>query len=749
MAEAEIQIPEVVDKNAIYPKIHQNTKISQDIIEKTIHLLETGNTVPFIARYRKEVTKDLDETQIRDIKSNLDSIVSLEERKISILQSIQSQNKLTEQLKKQILKGGTLQEIEDIYLPFKKRIKTLGTKAKDKGLEPLANLIREGKIKEDNDASKSLIEPFLSEEKEVNSIEEALSGAIDIIAEDFAYVPENRELVRKYVNRSAILKAKVDEDILSSKEPVLDENGKQIDPQKFENYFKFTADNKRVKYHQLLAIQRAEKFGIIKRDFDTPDENILHELKKQNEITNNSYYADGASKGFKRYMIRSLKRELWNTMKGEAFDHAITVFGTNLKNLLLTPPLKGKAIIGLDPGYRTGCKVAVIDKMGKYLDNAVIYPTPPKNQKTEAKRILKNLTKKYDAPIFAIGNGTASQETEQLVSEMINSNELSAEVAYEVVNEAGASIYSASPLAKEEFPDLDLTVRGAISIARRLQDPLSELIKIDPKSIGIGLYQHDVNQIKLKNALDAVIEDCVNSVGVDLNTASSKLLEYVSGIGASLAKKITAHRKENGAFTNRKEIKSIRGLGAKTFEQCAGFLKIPKSENPLDRTFIHPESYKITEKILKKIGLSTKDLLKNDPEEVKAVQEKLFSIKPKSTAQELGVEPDKIRYLIKMLVKPNLDPRDKLQKKELKKKILTINDLKEGMIVKGIIRNVVDFGAFVDIGVKYNGLVHKSQIANKYVNNPQEYLSIGDVMDMKITSIDTNRNRIQLSIKDV
>ncbi len=745
--ESEIEIPEKVDLELINKKIARKEKVNIKRIIQTLDLLTSGNTIPFVARYRKEVTGGLDETQLRNIKENYDSQVNLEERKLSVLKLIKDQGKLNEDLKENILEAEKLQRVEDLYLPYKKKYKTRGTKAREKGLGPLAEMIREGVKKGDIE---DLVEDFIDEEKGVKDKERALSGAIDIIAEDTGLDPENRDFVRKVVFKRAKLNTEIDDEVRKGGKILTDENGKEIEPLTFETYFDFNSTAQSIKHYQVMALSRAESLNVLDIEFDTPDENLIHELKKRimkgHTPKNNifyEYYDEGVEKGYKRYNIPSIKRELWRNLKEEANDHGIDVFAKNLKNLLMTPPLKNRAIIGIDPGYRTGCKVAVIDRYGDYLDNDVIYPAPPRKKIQEAKNKLISLIEKYDAYTFAIGNGTASQETEQLVSELINDYNSDHELEYEIVNESGASVYSASELAKEEFPNLDLTVRGAISIARRLQDPLSELIKIDPKSIGIGLYQHDVNQYQLKEALGTVIEDCVNSVGVDLNTASSKLLEYVSGIGPSLAKRIVSHRKELGGFKSRTQLMDVRRLGAKTFEQCAGFLKIRNAKNPLDSTFVHPESYELTEKILNHLDLTKEDLIKG------GIEDKLLSIKPKSSAKKFGVTPDRIRYLVEQLLKPNLDPRDELPPRELKKKIITLEDLKEGMVITGIVRNVVDFGAFCDIGIKYNGLVHKSEISNKFVKNPHNFLAVGETKKMMIIGIDKPRKRIQLSIKKV
>ncbi len=745
-----IEIPQEINTEKIQKQIAANLSISYQAIQKSIELLLNGNTVPFIARYRKEVTGALDEIQLRDIQKHYNSSVVLEERKISILNIINKQNKLTPELLHKILESDAPQEVEDLYLPYKVKTKTLGAKAKEKGLGPLADLIREGIIE---GKVSQLCLPFINDEKGVNSEKDALSGAIDIIAEDAGSNADLRQITRELVFKRSIINSQVDETVSSGEKKIQNEAGKIIDPHTFDDYFNFNLETNQLQNHQILALNRAEDFEVVNISFTTPDEESLTQIKRnilkdQTDKTNIffEYFNKGIEAGYKRYIIRAIKRELWKELREKAEQHAIKVFATNLKNLLMTPPLKKNPIIGIDPGYRTGCKVAVIDENGNFLDDDVIYPHPPKNKLKEAQLIISRLIKTHKAYTIAIGNGTASRETEQMVSDLIKkANNKS--LQYAIVSEAGASIYSASKLAIEEFPDLDLTVRGAISIARRLQDPLSELIKIDPKSIGVGMYQHDVNQTELKSELDAVIEDCVNAVGVDLNTASSKLLQYVSGIKKNVSKQIVKYRLENGNFNSRNQLYEIKGLGEKAFEQCAGFLKIPEATNPLDRTFVHPESYELTEKILKELDMTTDDLI--NKKNLEASNEKLLTIRPKSVAKKFNVEPNSIRYLIEQLRKPNLDPREKLDSVILRSDVLSIDDLKEGMIVKGTIRNVVDFGAFVDIGVKINGLVHKSQIADQYVKNPHEFLAVGDVKDFMITSIDKERHRIQLSIKQI
>jgi uncharacterized protein len=640
-------------------------------------------------------------------------------------------------------------------------LKTLGAKARAKGLAPLAELIRKGvppKTESRSDTIKNIVAPFINEEKEVNNQTEAIAGAVDIIAEELGSDPDIRQIVREIVFQRTILQSTKHSQLDTKTFTALNKDGKPVDPQTFEIYFNFRNEAARIQNHQILALHRADQLGILSLQYDTPDEELLERVKKHvligQSIRTNvffSSYKKSVEAAYRRYIIRSIKREYWKTLLNKAEAHAIHVFADNLKNLLMTPPLSHRAIIGIDPGFKSGCKVAVIDEYGNYLEKAVIYPHPPQQRMRESEQILLKLVEDYNVHTFAIGNGTASRETEKHVSDIIRkyaqSSKSNVPLEYAIVSEAGASIYSASPLAIEEFPDLDLTVRGAISIARRLQDPLSELIKIDPKSIGVGMYQHDVNQTALKSELDAVIEDCVNNVGVDLNTASSKLLEYVSGLTKQVSKRIVATRKDKGPFTSRKQLKDIKGLGAKTFEQCAGFLKIREATNPLDTTFVHPESYKLSKQILETVKCTPNDII--DSVKREKVQQALSTIRPEVVAQQFNVPPTRVKYLIEQLSKPDLDPRENLDAPVLRQDVLSMKDLKEGMILQGTIRNVVDFGAFVDIGVKVNGLVHKSQIANQYLKNPRNFLKVGEVKKFRILSLDITRKRINLSLKNV
>ncbi len=745
--------PLEINFSKIYSRIAQTTEIPVPIIERTIVLMKDGNTIPFIARYRKELTQGLDEIKLREIKKNYSELHNLEERKISVIQLIHKQEKLTPAIQQSIVDASNLQEVEDLYLPFKPKFRTLGAKARAKGLEPLADMIRANKVYDH--PTKELVSAFVDSEKGVEDVSSALEGAMDIIAEEIGADPENRKYVREVITKQNSVICEVKEDILTNSELPRTPDGKEIDPTIFENYFHFSGFGQNLQPYQLLAIDRAQKYGILEFSIKISDENIIHELEKRNLHGHSSksnqffrYFKKAVEKGYKRYISRSIKREYWNSLMEKAEIHAISVFADNLKHLILTPPLKYRGVIGLDPGFRTGCKVALIDEFGNYLDHGTIYPHPPQKRVHEADRILFDFCQKYGIFTFAIGNGTASRETERFMADFVKNHQNSSlPFEYAIVNEAGASVYSASKLAHEEFPDLDATVRGAISIARRLQDPLSELIKIDPKSIGVGLYQHDVNQTKLREELDAVIEDCVNSVGVDLNTASSKLLEYVSGLSHKLAQKIVHFRQNQQSFTDRNQIQTIPGIGAKTFQQCAGFLKIRNASNIFDSTFVHPESYDVSAQICEKAKLNLQDLV--TPSKHDQVVTKLGKLHHQEIAKTMDMDPEKVRYLIDQLMKSNFDPRDELDPVILRQDVMSFDDLKDGMIIKGTVRNVVDFGAFVDIGVKYNGLVHKSEIANQFVKDPRDFLAVGEVYDFMIIRLDKTRKRIQLSLKQV
>ncbi len=698
-------------------------------VKNTIELLDTGNTVPFIARYRKEVTGSLDENQIRAIQERMQYLRALEARKETILKSIEEQGKLTPELKEKILKATKLQEVEDLYLPYKPKKRTRATIAKEKGLEPLAQMILQQEITEGN--PEEFASKFINEEKEVRTVEEALKGAMDIVAETISDDAEVRKQIREATFKTGLLESSV----------------KQTEERTpYEMYYDYSEPVNSIPPHRILAINRGENEGVLKVSIDVDNQKMIGlieelYLKNLNSIFT-EYLRAAIADSFQRLIFPSIQREVRSALTEKADEHAINVFAENLRNLLLQPPVRGKIIMGIDPGYRTGCKVAVIDQTGKYLEGATIYPHPPQERYLEAKSIVRQLADKHQVDVIAIGNGTASRETEMMVAELIREMKDERKVEYIIVNEAGASVYSASKVAQEEFPDLEAAMRGNISIARRLLDPLAELVKIDPKHIGVGLYQHDVNQKRLAEALHQVVESAVNMVGVNLNTASVSLLKYVSGLTSRTAASIVKYRDEHGPFRNREELKKVDGIGEIAFQQAAGFLRIPDGDNPLDNTSIHPESYQATQKLLEKfqiedINAGGKQLRAKIKSEVKDLSELL---------EELGIGEPTFNDILDNLEKPGLDPRDELPKPIFKSDVLKMEDLREGMILKGTVRNVVDFGAFVDIGVKQDGLVHVSRMAKKFVKNPYELLSVVDVIEVKVISIDLERGRIGLSM---
>lgn len=711
--------------------------IRVDQVKEVIALFSDGSTIPFIARYRKERTGGLDEEKLREIEDRLNYLTILEERKDTVLKSIEEQGKLTDELRNKIQNSTKLQEVEDLYLPYKPKRKTRGTIAKAKGLEPLALFILENPDFSGNFDAK--LAEFLNEELGVLSIEEALNGAKDIIAEMISDNAEVRKTVRQYALDTAVVgseKAKEKEDPKA-----------KVDTKKdvYEIYYDFKVELSKLKPYQILAINRGEREKVLKVNLNVEEAPILKEILTKflnypesvfMEILQN--IADDA---YSRLIFPSIEREVRSHLTEVADLHAIEIFASNLKQLLLQPPISNHIIMGIDPGFVSGCKVAVIDSTGKYLEGDTIYPHPPQNHAAEASKKILSLVRKHGVNVIAIGNGTASRETEFLVAEIIKTNNLKCH--YIIVSEAGASVYSASPLAKQEFPDLEASQRGNISIARRLLDPLAELVKIDSKSIGVGLYQHDVDQKLLNKKLDDVVVSCVNYVGVDLNTASVSLLTYVSGLNKRIATNIVKHREEIGRFTKREQLLKISGLGDKAFEQAAGFLKIPNGENPLDNTFIHPESYSATMNLLKFCNIPAENIKESGNVLSLYTSHKGVG----KIAKEIGVGEPTLVDIIENLKKPGRDPREELPKPILRSDVLKIEDLREGMRLKGTVRNVVDFGAFVDIGVKQDGLLHISQIANKYVKNPLEVLNVGDIIDVSIISIDLNKGRISLSAK--
>ena len=719
--------------------ISNELQVKYSQVENAIKLIDEGNTIPFIARYRKEVTGGLSDEQLRILGERLTYLRNLEQRKQEIIKSIEEQGKLTEEIVKQTEQAVTLAEVEDIYRPYKQKKKTRATVAKAKGLEPLAEIIKEQKETKDiKEIAKEYINiDLLSEEdkknkdKVVKNEEEALQGALDIIAEEISDNSEFRKKIKKICYREGLISTKA---------------AKEEEKSNYEMYYDYSEVVSRIPSHRILAINRGEKEEFLKVKIEKNEEKILgiierEIIKGQNQFT--EMLKQTIQDSFKRLIEPSIDREIRSDLTEKAEEKAIKVFGKNAKQLLLGAPIKGKTVMGFDPAYRTGCKIAVIDETGKVLDISTVYPTAPQNDEEGAKKELLKLIEKDNIDMIAIGNGTASRESEAFVSNMIK--EAKHEVNYVIVSEAGASVYSASKLATEEYPDINVSIRGAISIARRLQDPLAELVKIEPKAIGVGQYQHDVNQKKLAESLTGVVEDAVNKVGVDVNTATPSLLGYVSGINSSIAKNIVKYRDENGKLKNRKELLKVPKLGKVAFEQCAGFLRITDGTNPLEITAVHPESYEVAEKLLKQVGFEKEDL--RDREKVEALREKLKSIDISKESKELDVGELTLKDIIDELSKPGRDPRDEMPKPILRQDVLKFEDLKEGMILPGTVRNVIDFGAFVDIGVKYDGLVHISEMSDKYIKNPSEIVSVGDIVKVKVIKIDMERHKVGLSMK--
>lgn len=722
--------------NKIVEIIAQELQIKQSQVESTIKLIDEGNTIPFIARYRKEVTGGLSDEVLRNLGERLTYLRNLESRKEEVIKSIDSQGKLTQEIIKDLENCITLAEVEDIYRPYKQKKRTRATIAKEKGLESLADAI----IKQDESIDiNKYAEGYINKEKEVNSVENAINGALDIIAENISDNPEYRKKIKKICYREGIINTKSAKDEKSN----------------YEMYYDFQEKVNRIPSHRILAINRGEKEEFLKVKIDKPEEKILELIQNDIIKNNKSQYAELLNNciqdSFTRLIEPSIDREIRADLTEKAEEQAISVFGKNAKQLLLISPIKGKTVIGFDPAYRTGCKIAVIDETGKVLDYTTIYPTEPQNDIMGAKKELIRLILKDNVDMFAIGNGTASRESEQFVAELIQEikEKYNKELVYVIVSEAGASVYSASKLATEEYPDINVSIRGAISIARRLQDPLAELVKIDPKAIGVGQYQHDVNQKKLGESLTGVVEDAVNSVGVDVNTATPSLLSYVAGVSQTVAKNIVKYREENGKFKERKELLKVPKIGKASYEQCAGFIRIPDGKNPLEITGVHPESYKIAENMLDKLGFKVKDLA--DKDKFKQIKEKLSTINNekeiKIMAKELEVGEPTLKDIVIELMKPGRDPREEMPKPILRSDVLKFEDLSIGMILTGTIRNVTDFGAFVDIGVKHDGLVHISEMSDKFVKNPSEIVSVGDVVKVKVIDIDKERQKVKLSMK--
>ncbi|WP_407271790.1 Tex family protein [Radiobacillus sp. PE A8.2] len=706
--------------------VASQTSVAINSVKQVITLLEKGNTVPFIARYRKEQTGGLDEVQIKTIEDKFNYALHLAERKEEVIRLIEEQGKLTPELKQDIEKATQLQKVEDLYRPYKQKRRTKATVAKEKGLEPLAEMIWMQEIQDVNKEA----EAFLSEEFELATIEDVIAGANDIIAEWISDDPKFRDYIREKTFKAATIQSEV-------KDKEKDEKGV------FEMYYSYEEPVRSIVAHRVLALNRGEKEGIIKVAVLPPTEELTGYLTKQVIRANASQQVRALLQAaiddsYKRLIQPSIEREIRNRLSETAETQAIQVFSTNLKNLLLQPPLKGKTVLGLDPAYRTGCKLAVIDETGKVHAINVIYPTPPKSDKKGAEAVLLQYMKDYPIELIAIGNGTASRESEQFIADMIHEHNLN--VAYIIVNEAGASVYSASPLAREEFPDFQVEQRSAVSIARRVQDPLAELVKIDPKSIGVGQYQHDVTQKSLSESLTFVVETAVNQVGVNVNTASSSLLQYVSGLSKTVANNIVKQRDELGKFINRSQLKKIPRLGSKTYEQSVGFLRVLDGKEPLDRTPIHPESYEPTKALLAMLDCSTDDLGTDK------LQQKLKTIDLKQTALQLEIGEPTLDDIMKALISPERDPRDDLPKPLLKQNVLTMEDLKAGMELQGTVRNVVDFGVFVDIGVKQDGLVHISKMSNSFVKHPMDVASVGDIVTVWVENVDVDKQRIALSM---
>ena len=713
-----------------------NQKITEELGVKkwqgdaAVTLIDEGNTIPFIARYRKEATGTLDDEQLRKLHERLTYLRNLEEKKEQVLASIEEQGKLTEELKHQILSAETLVVVEDLYRPYRPKRRTRATIAKEKGLEPLAALIMQQSARE---PLEELAKAYISEEKEVTSAQDALDGAKDIIAESIS----DEAKYRIWIRQITMKKGKI---VSSAK----DEKAESV----YEMYYEFEEPVNRLAGHRVLALNRGEKEKFLSVKIEAPQEDVLRYLEKQIIRRENSYTTpvlkETIEDSYKRLIAPAIEREIRNELTEKAEDGAIEVFGKNLEQLLMQPPITGKTVLGWDPAFRTGCKLAVVDATGKVLDTTVIYPTAPTSEAKirAAKDTLTKLIRKYNISLISLGNGTASRESEQIIVELLK--EIPEQVSYVITNEAGASVYSASKLATEEFPNFDVGQRSAASIARRLQDPLAELVKIDPKSIGVGQYQHDMNQKKLGEALGGVVEDCVNKVGVDLNTASASLLEYISGISKAIAKNIVAYREENGRFNSRRELLKVAKLGPKAFEQCAGFTRITGGKNPLDSTSVHPESYEAAQKLLEKMGFTTEDIAGG---KLSGISRKISDYKKLS--EELGVGEITLRDIVKELEKPARDPREEMPKPVLRTDVLDLKDLKEGMILKGTVRNVIDFGAFVDIGVHQDGLVHISEISEKYIKHPLEAVSVGDVVDVRVLGVDMKKKRISLSMRGI
>ena len=717
-------------KQHIVERISTELSLSTANVSSTVALLEQGNTVPFIARYRKEVTGSLDEVFLRSIEERLTYLCNLEDRKEVVIRSIDEQGKLTDELRAAILGASTLQEVEDLYLPYRPKRQTRATKARERGLEPFAMLMLE---KQDMDGNvQEIAAKYIDPEKDVITVDEALAGARDIVAEITAEDAKVRAVARRFFREAGLIEATGTQDEESSE---------------YEDYYDYEEQIANMPPHRILAINRGESRGALKVKLSRPDETLLSVILGEFIGEDDGIFKEqldlAIEDGYLRLLCPAMERETRGALTEQAEGHAITVFAKNLRNLLMQSPVSGKTILGIDPGFRTGSKIAVVDSTGKLLDTATIYPHPPQELQEKSETIILSLVKKHNVDIIAIGNGTASRETEAFISDIIKN--AAYDLHYVVVDEAGASVYSASDIAREEFPDLDVSIRGAVSIARRLQDPLAELVKIDPKSIGVGLYQHDINQTRLGETLEKVVESCVNHVGVNLNTASAALLSYVAGISKTVAKNIVSFREENGSFKSRDGLLQVPRLGPKTFQQAAGFLRIWSVEDPLAITPIHPESYRVAEALLSRLRSHPEELLY--PEKVTQLRRKLVDIDIKSLSEELEVGAPTLEDIVDALRRPGRDPRSELPGPVFRSDVLSMEDLTPGMVVSGTIRNVVDFGAFVDIGVERDGLVHISEMSDSFVHNPHDVAAVGDIVKVKVVKIDSDRGRISLSMR--
>ena len=714
----------------INQKLTEELEVKRWQVDAAVNLIDEGYTIPFISRYRKEVTGSLNDEQLRKLYERLIYLRNLEEKKEQVLSSIEEQGKLTEELKQQILAAETLVSVEDLYRPYRPKRRTRATIAKEKGLEPLAAVIM---LQKSMEPLEKIAEAYISQEKSVVSASEAVAGARDIIAESISDNADYRSWIRKItMNKGKVISTAKD----SEAESV------------YEMYYEFEEPAEKLAGHRILALNRGEKEKFLTVKVQAPEEEILRYLEKKVIVNENIYTTEvlkeTVADSYNRLIAPAIEREIRSELTERAENGAIEVFGKNLHQLLMQPPIAGKVVLGWDPAFRTGCKLAVVDETGKVIGTTVIYPTAPTTPKKiqASKDLLKKIIPKYHISLISLGNGTASRESEEFIVELLK--EIPEKVQYVIVNEAGASVYSASKLASEEFPKFDVGQRSAASIARRLQDPLAELVKIDPKAIGVGQYQHDMNQKKLGESLNGVVEDCVNKVGVDLNTASAPLLAYISGISSAIAKNIVAYREENGKFADRRELLKVPKLGPKAYEQCAGFMRIQSGKNPLDATAVHPESYEAAEKLLKKQGYKAEDITNH-----KLTGLSLAIRDYKKLAEELEIGEITLRDIVKELEKPARDPRDEMPKPILRTDVLEMKDLKEGMVLKGTVRNVIDFGAFVDIGVHQDGLVHISQITDKFIKHPLEAVSVGDIVDVKVMSVDMKKKRIQLTMRGI